>query len=337
MTVKGAALSVRPHMENVFVTGAAGFIGSTLVDRLLAEGRRVVGWDNFSTGQDSFLASALAHQSFTLVRGDTLDLESLTKAMAGCDTVAHLAANADVRFGLAYPRRDLEQNTLATFHVLEAMRANNIRRIAFSSTGSVYGEAEMIPTPEDAPFPIQTSLYAASKVAGEALIQSYCEGFGFEGYVFRFVSILGERYTHGHVFDFYSQLVDHPDHLCVLGDGRQRKSYLYVGDCVNAILHVLKAQTALNAKHRVEVYNLGCDDYVRVNDSIRIICGELGLAPRLEYTGGEKGWVGDNPFIFLDTAKMRSTGWNATLSIEDGIVRTLRWLQQNRWVYKARK
>ncbi|MEY4385785.1 MAG: hypothetical protein RLY20_1068 [Verrucomicrobiota bacterium] len=324
-------------MKTFFITGAAGFIGSSIVDRLLADGKTVVGWDNFSTGQEPFVANALKHPNFNLIRGDNLDLAALNKAMAGCDTVLHLAANADVRFGLNHPRKDLEQNTIATFNVLEAMRANGIKRIAFSSTGSTYGEAEIIPTPEDAPFPIQTSLYAASKVAGETLIHSYCEGFGFEGYIFRFVSILGERYTHGHVFDFYKQLAEHPDHLRVLGDGTQRKSYLYVGDCVNAILHVMNAGTALKAKHRVEVYNLGCDEYVQVNDSIRFICGALGLKPKLEYTGGNKGWVGDNPFIFLDTKKIRATGWKTTLTIEQGIVRTLEWLQANKWVYETRK
>jgi len=324
-------------MQNIFVTGAAGFIGSNLVDRLLADGKTVTGWDNFSTGQEPFIAGALKQPNFKLVRGDNLDLTALTNAMAGCDTVFHLAANADVRFGLNHPRKDLEQNTIATFNVLEAMRANNIKRIAFSSTGSTYGEAEIIPTPENAPFPIQTSLYAASKVAGETLIHSYCEGFGFEGYIFRFVSILGERYTHGHVFDFYKQLLDHPDHLRVLGDGTQRKSYLHVGDCVNAILHVMNAGTALKAKHRVEVYNLGCDEYVQVKDSIGFICAALGLKPKLEYTGGNKGWVGDNPFIFLDTKKIRATGWSSKLTIEQGIVRTLEWLQANKWVYETRK
>ena len=221
-----------------FVTGGAGFIGSSLVDRLLAEGCEVVAWDNFSTGQERFVAQAQTHPAYRLVRGDNLDLPSLTKAMAGCDIVFHLAANADVRFGLQHPGKDLEQNTIATFHVLEAMRANGVKRIAFSSTGSVYGEAETIPTPEDAPFPVQTSLYGASKLACEGMIAAYCEGFGCEGYVFRFVSILGERYTHGHVFDFYKQLLAHPDHLDVLGDGSQRKSYLHIGDCVSAILHV---------------------------------------------------------------------------------------------------
>lgn len=323
-------------MTKAFITGAAGFIGSSMTDRLLKDGVSVVGWDDFSTGQEEFLHEAVGNSGFQLIKGDNLDLAALTEAMAGCDTVFHFAANADVRFGLNHPSKDLEQNTIATFNVLEAMRANGIKRIAFSSTGSVYGESQVIPTPEDAPFPIQTSLYAASKVAGETLIHSYCEGFGFEGYIFRFVSILGERYTHGHVFDFYKQLLDHPDHLRVLGDGTQRKSYLHVGDCLSAILHVMGKSTALEAKHRVQTYNLGCDEYVQVNDSIAVICKTLGLNPRLEYTGGNKGWVGDNPFIFLDTTKVRSTGWSSALSIEQGIVRTVEWLQANKWVYEKR-
>jgi UDP-glucose 4-epimerase len=240
-----------------FVTGAAGFIGSNLVDRLLAEGHAVTGWDNLSTGQERFLGGAAGQPNFRLLRGDILDLPGLTAAMRGCEFVFHLAANADVRFGTEHPRKDLEQNTVATFHVLEAMRTNGIKRIGFSSTGSVYGEATVIPTPEDAPFPIQTSLYGASKVAGEGLIAAYCEGYGFEGYVFRFVSILGERYTHGHVFDFYQQLRKDPTCLRVLGDGTQRKSYLYIQDCVDAMLHVVGRRTAAEAKHRLQVYNLG--------------------------------------------------------------------------------
>jgi UDP-glucose 4-epimerase len=323
-------------MERIFVTGAAGFIGSNLVDRLLAEGKSVVGWDNFSTGQKKFLAGAFTRPNFKLIEGDCLDLPALTRAMAGSDTVFHLSANADVRFGLEHPGKDLQQNTVATFNVLEAMRTNGAKTIAFSSTGSVYGEAEIIPTPENHPFPIQTSLYASSKLAGEAMVSSYCEGYGFEGYLFRFVSILGERYTHGHVFDFYRQLLDHPDHLKVLGDGLQRKSYLYVQDCVNAMLHVMNSGTAKRAKHRTEIYNLGTDEYVQVNDSIHHICHTLGLQPRLEYSGGNKGWIGDNPFIFLDTRKIRATGWKPVLTIEQGIGRTLAWLQQNRWVYDQR-
>src|SRR6185312_11841266 len=165
-----------------------------------------------STGCRQFLASALSHPSFKYIEGDVLDIARLNKSARGAEIVFHMAANADVRFGVEHPRKDLEQNTIATFNVLEAMRVNGIKAIAFASTGSVYGEAEVIPTPEDAPFPIQTSLYGASKLAGESLIQAYCEGFQFEGYIFRFVSILGERYTHGHVIDFYRQLVEHPDY-----------------------------------------------------------------------------------------------------------------------------
>jgi UDP-glucose 4-epimerase len=247
-----------------------------------------------------------------------------------------LAANADVRFGLEHPSKDLQQNTVATFNVLEAMRASAIKRIAFSSTGSVYGEASQIPTPEDHPFPVQTSLYAASKVAGECLIQAYCEGFGLEGYIFRFVSILGERYTHGHVLDFYKQLLEHPEHLKVLGDGTQRKSYLYIHDCLSAMMHVMNLGTATRAKHRVEIYNLGTDEFVEVNQSIKFICAYLGIKPNLEYSGGNRGWVGDNPFIFLDTKKIRATGWKTTLTIEQSIIRTLKWLEQNRWVLKRR-
>jgi UDP-glucose 4-epimerase len=323
-------------MQKVFVTGCAGFIGSSLVDRLLADGVSVVGWDNFSTGLDRFVGGALKSKAFQLVRGDNLDLPALTKAMAGCDFVLHLAANADVRFGTEHTRRDLEQNTIATYNVLEAMRLNGISRIAFSSTGSTYGEAKVIPTPEDAPFPVQTSLYGASKVAGEGLISAYGEGFGFECYIFRFVSILGERYTHGHIFDFYKQLIEHPGSLRILGDGTQRKSYLYVQDCVDAILGVTRAGTAKSAPHHTQIYNLGTEEYVQVNDSVGYICAALGLKPELQYTGGKKGWIGDNPFILLDTKKIQATGWKPKLTIEQGIVRTLTWLQANRWVYEAR-
>ncbi len=307
-----------------FVTGGAGFIGSSLVDRLLADGHAVVAYDNFSTGRPQFLADASRHPRFRLVEGDTLDLATLTAAMAGCDAVFHLAANADVRFGTEHPRKDLEQNTIATFHVLEAMRANGIKRIAFASTGSVYGEAHVYPTPEDAPFPVQTSLYGASKLAGEGLIAAYGAGFGFEGCIFRFVSILGERYTHGHVFDFYKRLRQDPARLHVLGNGRQRKSYLYIGDCLDAMLIALS-----KVRGRIEIYNLGTSEYCEVNDSIGWITGRLGLTPALEYSGGDRGWIGDSPFIFLDTTRITALGWRPKLTIREGIIRTLDYLQQH--------
>jgi len=311
-----------------FVTGAAGFIGSNLVDRLLELGHTVVGFDNLSTGQRRFLEPALRHPEFQLVEGDTLEADDLARAMTGADTVYHLAANADVRFGTQHPRKDLEQNTIATFNVLEAMRANGIKRIAFSSTGSIYGEPDVFPTPETAPFPVQTSLYGASKLAGEGLIQAYCEGYGFEGFIFRFVSILGERYSHGHVFDFYKSLRANPRELRVLGNGLQRKSYLYVQDCIDAILAVMQR----GERGKTRIFNLGTDEYCQVNDSIGWITAHLGISPKLHYTGGERGWVGDSPFIFLDTARVRSLGWRPKLTIRQGIIRTLEYLQANPWL-----
>jgi UDP-glucose 4-epimerase len=315
----------------VFVTGAAGFIGSNLVDRLLAGGHEIVGYDNFSTGQEDFIRQACDSARFELHRHDLLDLAELERAMAGADLVVHLAANADVRFGTEHPTKDLEQNTIATSKVLEAMRATGVKRIAFASTGSVYGEAAKIPTPEDAPFPVQTSFYGASKLAAEGLIAAYCEGFGFQGYIFRFVSILGERYSHGHVFDFYKQLLAHPEELRVLGDGTQRKSYLYVQDCIDAILLALERATG-----GVNIFNLGTDEYCQVNDSIGWICAHLGVKPKLEYSGGDRGWVGDNPFIFLDCSRIRALGWKPKLTIREGIVRTLEYLQHNRALVEAR-
>jgi UDP-glucose 4-epimerase len=308
----------------VLVTGAAGFIGSNMVDRLLSAGYSVIGFDNFSTGQRQFLESALSHPQFILQEADLLDRARLAQAMSGVELVIHLAANADVRFGTEHPRKDLEQNTIATWNVLEAMREQGCRRIAFSSTGSVYGEPDIFPTPETCPFPIQTSLYGASKLAAEGLIQAYCEGFGMQAYIFRFVSILGERYSHGHVFDFYRQLAAHPDRLHVLGNGHQRKSYLYVQDCIDAILLALEKADA-----KVNIFNLGTDEYCKVNDSIGWICGHLGLNPKLTYSGGERGWVGDSPFILLDCSRIRGLGWQPRLTIKQAVLATIKFVSAN--------
>jgi UDP-glucose 4-epimerase len=318
-------------IKKFIITGCAGFIGSSLVDRLLNQGHQIIGIDNFSTGQRKFIEPALKNPAFNLVECDLLDLPVLTESFSGGDIVVHFAANADVRFGTEHPRRDLEQNTIATYNVLEAMRANNIKRIAFSSTGSVYGDAVVIPTPEDAPFPIQTSLYGASKLACEGLIAAYCEGFNFQSWIFRFVSILGERYTHGHVFDFYKQLKSDPTRLRVLGNGKQRKSYLYIQDCLDAI------QIAVdNAVEKVNIFNLGVDNYCEVNNSIGWIGETLGLKPELEYTGGDRGWIGDNPFILLDTKKIRALGWKPKFTIQEGVSKTIEFLKKNEWVFDER-
>jgi UDP-glucose 4-epimerase len=316
-----------------FITGGAGFIGSNLVDRLLRQGDSVTVYDNLTTGQPRFLEAAHAHAAprFQLVQADILDGARLTEAMAGHDVVFHLAANADVRFGTDHPRKDLDQNTLGTWHVLEAMRATGLRRIAFSSTGSVYGEAKVVPTPEDAPFPVQTSLYGASKLAAEGLIAAYCEGYGMQSWVFRFVSILGDRYTHGHVFDFYKQLLAHPDELHVLGDGHQKKSYLHIQDCLDGILRALDRAT-----DRVNILNLGTDEYVEVNDSIATLTAALGLSPQLRYAGGERGWIGDNPLILLDCKRVRALGWQPKYSIRESLCATLAWLRSNQWVLEER-
>ena len=314
-----------------FVSGGAGFIGSNLVDRLLDVGHEVTVYDNLSTGLLQFLEYARNFDRFRLVEGDLLDEGSLSEAIAGHEFVFHLAANADVRFGTEHPRRDLEQNTIVTNNVLEAMRKNGISKIAFASTGFVYGDVTVIPTPENAPFPIQTSLYAASKLAGEGLIAAYCGGFGFQSWIFRFVSILGERYTHGHVFDFYRKLKQNPSRLEVLGNGKQRKSYLYIQDCLDAMLFALE-----KSNESVNVLNLGVDGYCEVNDSIGWICEELGVTPKLEYSGGDRGWIGDNPFIFLDTSKIRDLGWKPKLSIQDGVLKTIQYLKTNEWVFEER-
>jgi UDP-glucose 4-epimerase len=313
-----------------FVTGGAGFVGSNLTDRLLRDGHRVTVFDDFRTGRRQFLESAVAAPGFALVEGDVLDERALAAAMAGHDVVMHLAANADVRFGLQHPRKDLEQNTIATFNVLEGMRRNGISRIAFSSTGSVYGEPAVFPTPETCPFPVQTSLYGASKLACEGLIAAYCSGFGFTGYIFRFVSILGERYTHGHVYDFYRKLLKDPTQIEVLGNGRQRKSYLYIGDCVEAILAVMAS-----VREPVNIFNLGTDEYCTVDDSLGWITEHLGVTPERRYTGGDRGWIGDSPFIFLDTAKVRSLGWRPRLTIREGVLRSLQYLQASPWVLSS--
>ena len=311
-----------------FVTGGAGFIGSNLVDRLLENGHKVTAYDNFSTGKHHHLIKAKDFSSFKIIEGDILDTDKLDNATKECDFIFHFAANADVRFGLEKPRRDLEQNIIGTYNVLEAMRKNKIKEIAFSSTGSVYGEAQVIPTPEDCPFPIQTSLYASSKVSGEGYISSYCEGFDMKGYIFRFVSFLGERYSHGHVFDFYRKLSNDPNNLEVLGNGKQKKSYLYVEDGIDAMLKAIEKST-----NKVNIFNLGTDEFCEVNTSISYICSNLGLSPNLHYTGGERGWIGDNPFILLDCERIRALDWKPRFTIKEGIIKTLEYLKDNHQIY----
>ena len=285
-------------------------------------------YDNFSTGRRPFIESLDA----TVVEGDVLDTALLTSTMAGCDIVFHLSANADVRFGLEDPGRDFRQNAQATFQVLEAMRANGVTRIAFASSGSVYGEPEVFPTPEDAPFPVQTSPYAASKLAAEGMIEAYCEGYGFSGVILRFVSILGERYTHGHLFDFYRSLREDPTSLTVLGNGQQRKSYVYVGDCIDAVRLLVDRHD----EPGVGIYNIGTDEVTTVDWSVRTICEHLGVEPEIVHTGGDRGWIGDSPLIHLDCSRLRALRWTPSHSIAEAVDRTLKWFDENDWVFDSR-
>jgi UDP-glucose 4-epimerase len=309
------------------ITGGAGFVGSNLADAALAAGHTVAIIDNFSTGSRRFLehldgdGRVVVHELDVAAEG-----RDLADALDGMDAVFHLAANADVRYGWDNPRRDLEQNVISTHNVAEAMRAVGVRRLLFSSTGSVYGTTDIIPTPEDCPFPVQTSLYGASKAAAEGFLAAYAEAGHLDVTIFRFVSIMGARYTHGHVVDFLRKLRADPTRLEILGDGAQRKSYLAVPDCVAAMLHLLPPTEPFS------VFNLGVDSYCTVVESAGWISDRLGLSPRLEFSGGDRGWIGDNPFIWLDTARIRATGWTTTLTIREAVESTVDYLVENDWI-----
>ncbi|MBX9767403.1 MAG: NAD-dependent epimerase/dehydratase family protein [Bdellovibrionales bacterium] len=308
------------------VTGGAGFIGSHFCDRALAEGHNVVAYDDLSTGKMLFLEDAKKNPKFEFVKGDIRDFEQTSTVMRAQkpDWVAHFAANADVRLGLERPRRDLDYNTMGTWNVAESARLAGTKNILFSSTGSVYGEPEVFPTPENAPFPVQTSLYAASKLAGEAILSSYALGYQMNAVVFRFVSILGPRYTHGHVFDFIKSLLKDSSALKVLGNGLQTKSYLHVTDLMNGLWTVINSQPK-----GFKVLNIGHDDALTVNRSIGYISKHMGVEPKLNYTGGERGWIGDSPRIQLDTAQLKSLGWSAKRSLEESVHDTAKYLTQN--------
>ena len=309
-------------VQRAFVTGGAGFIGSHIADRLVKDGANVTIYDNFSTGQEQFISHHVANPMVSVVRADVLDRERLQNEMASCDFVFHLQANADVRHGMRLTRVDLEQNTIATWNVLEAMRINGIRHIVFASSATVYGEPDAFPTPESYA-PLQTSLYGASKLAGEAMMQAYSEYFGITCYIFRFVSWIGERYTHGVIFDFMKKLKSDRQMLEILGDGKQRKSYLDVIDGVNGIFYAVQ-----HAKERKNVLNLGHDEFMSVRDLADIVVDELGLrGVRYRTTGGQRGWLGDSPFVHLDTTRLKALGWQPQISIEQGIRNTVRYLQ----------
>ncbi len=315
----------------VFVTGGAGFIGSHVVDELVRRGREIIVYDNLSTGFLRHIGPAMETGRVKLVEGDILDFPTLLDAMHGVTTVFHLAANADVRGGRSNTGTDVEQNIIGTHRVLEAMRSAGASEIVFTSSATVYGEPEIFPTPEDYA-PVQTSIYGASKLAAEALIQAYGEYFGIRSYCFRFVSWIGERYSHGVVYDFINKLRANPSELEILGDGGQRKSYLYVEDGIRGIFLALERLITIK-----NVLNLGHVEYMNVKEVARIVCEEMGLRDvKYRFTGGPRGWIGDSPFVHLDVSRMQRCGFSPRIGIEEGIRRTTRYLLNNPWLLDTR-
>ena len=297
------------------VTGGAGFIGSHLVDSLVSMGNSVRVLDNFSSGKEEFLEHHKDNEKVEIIRADLLDLESVKVAMKGIETVHHLAANPDIRLGTEVTDTDLKQGTIATYNVLEAMRHNGVKRISFSSSSAVYGEANVMPTPETYGPILPISLYGASKLASEALISSWCGTFGGEAWIHRFANIVGTRGTHGVIFDFIHKLKNNPNRLEVLGNGLQEKSYMSAEDCVKAMVHLIQHDSG-----NVSLYNLGTGDTCSVRRIAEIVVEESGLQNvSIEYTGGDRGWAGDVPKTSLDAERLFSTGFEPTMHSEDAI------------------
>ena len=304
------------------VTGGAGFIGSHLVDRLVDRGDEVVILDNLSSGVREFISHHLNSGAAVLHEIDITDLESVKEHMDGIDIVYHLAANPDIRLGTKITDTDLKQGTIATYNVLEAMRIAGVKKIAFASSSVVYGENAPMPTPEDHGPCIPISLYGASKQAGEGLIGSWVGTFGLQAWIFRFANIIGERGTHGVIFDFIHKLKADPSRLEVLGNGLQEKSYMEVGDCVDAILHVISA-----TDNSLNLCNLGSSDTCSVRRIAEIVIQETGCNDAIiEYTGGDRGWAGDIPKAMLSIEQMKSYGFHVNYDSEDAVAYTTRVL-----------
>jgi UDP-glucose 4-epimerase len=307
------------NSRKILVTGGGGFIGSHLVDRLLDEGNHVTVYDNLSSGKNEFLSHHDGNTRFRLVKADLLDFETLLRAIEGHEVVFHLSANPDARRGIEDTSLDLKQETEATYHVLEAMRRNRIGKIVFSSSGTVYGETPVIPLAENyGPlFPI--SLYGAGKLASEGLISAFCHTFNVQAWIMRFANVIGSRTTHGVIFDFLQKLKDNPGELEILGDGTQEKPYLHVADCVDGILFAFE-----HSDERINVFNLGPDSSTDVTTIANIIGERLGLRDvAFKYTGGERGWPGDVPQVRYDIKKMKTLGWQASLTSDEAVKKAL--------------
>jgi UDP-glucose 4-epimerase len=310
----------------VLVTGGFGFIGSNLITELVSTGYEVVTIDNFSTGDARFITNKVA-KSIKVWKEDlaSISIMKLAKISLGCQKIFHISANADVRGGWINSYRDIEQNIIASYKIAEIAKKLGVPEVIFTSTGCVYGDALIHPTPENHPMPIQTSLYGNSKVASEGIFSAYSAQGTFRTTILRFVSILGKNYHHGHIIDFVRKLKFNKNEIQILGDGRQKKSYLDVSDCVRAIL-------SLRGIKEIEIFNVGHHNYISVKDSLEIICRRLNVQPRILTQESDRGWIGDSPFTFLDIKKAQTYGWHPTKSIQSAIEGTVDWIIQNDWV-----
>jgi len=305
------------------VTGGAGFIGSHIVDYLISQSHKVYVYDNFSTGKEFFVKHHIKNSNFELTRGDILDTKKLSKAMKGIDFVFHMAANADVKAGFHDHYIDHMQNLTGTHSVLEAMYRNNVKKIVFASTSSVYGDALIHPTPEDYPFE-PTSLYGATKAACESYIYSYANYYNMQAYIFRFVSFIGQRYTHGIIFDVLKKIRKNPKVLTLLSDGTPKKSSIYVSDGVNAMFKVISSKS-----DQINIFNIGHDDILTVDEIVNTILEQANIKIKKEYLGGNKGWVGDNNFVYLENKKIKKLGWKPKYSFKEGIKKTVVYLDKS--------
>lgn len=313
----------------ILVTGGAGFIGSHLVDQLLERGERVRVLDNLSSGSLKNLERWFNSPNLDLIEGDLLDPSDVEKALGGCEAVYHMAAVPEVRLSRASPEEHFKQNIEATYNLLEAIaREGGVKLYVFASSSTVYGDAEVIPTPEDyAPLePI--SVYGASKLAAEALSMAYAHTYGFRCVIYRMANIVGPRINHGVVYDFVEKLRRNPKRLEVLGDGTQSKSYLYVTDCVEGMLTGVEKSSG-----KVEIFNIGSEDRVGVSAIARIVIEEMGLSDvEVYYTGGVdggRGWKGDVKLMQLDVSKLKDLGWRPRMGSEEAVRLTARWLVRN--------
>jgi len=307
-------------MKKALVTGGLGFIGSHVVDRLLEDEWRVLVLDNLLTGRRSNLAQHKGDPRLEVVEGDVRDLETLTRCSRGCDAVFHLAAHALMRVSLRDHRADLEHNIVGTLNVLESMVANGVPDFVFASTSALYGEAEVTPTPETYSG-VQTSLYGAAKLAGEGYASAFAEFSPIRVWAYRFGTVLGERCRRGAIWDFTHKLLEDPSKLEILGDGKQSKDYMSVGDCVDGI--ILGHE---KASGRVNIFNLGLQEQTTVDELADYVIEEMGLSQvKKSYTGGARGWVGDNPVVYLSTKRIKTLGWRPKTSPEEAIRLTARW------------